>query len=246
MTQRKFFWLHVKKSAGISTRSLLQPYYTEVDRTHRPKTFIQATPEEYNDILNNFRVVLGEHQFKRCLFAKTYLYPDTWDDMYSFAFSREPTDRCISMFYYLFWEDYGFLKNMLRSLKRSIRAKTLINYNTSYAFDLFLDYAQQARVSDSIYRPLDNHFTTHTAPMWDDITDNDGNVLLEQVFRLESLIEGINRVFEQCGIPKRLDGKDKQLNRNRSRRAFVPSRQQQKKIEEIYARDFEIYESAWH
>ena len=128
MTQKQLFWLHVKKSAGTTTRSLLQPYYVEVDRDKKPKTFIQSTPEEYNDILNNYRVVLGEYQFKRCLFAKKYLYPEKWDDMFSFAFSREPTDRCVSMFYYLFWKDSGPLKNMARFLKYFyINKKLMLN-----------------------------------------------------------------------------------------------------------------------
>jgi len=201
-------------------------------------------PEEYNDILNNFRVVLGEYQFKRCLFAKKYLYPEKWDDMFSFAFSREPTDRCISMFYYLFWKGSGPLKNMARSIKKSLRNKKLIHYNTSYSFDVFLDYAHQARLSDSIYHPLGNHFTTHTAPMWDDITDYDGKVLLKQVYRLENLVEGINLAFEQCDIAKRLDGNDKQLNRNRNRQEYIPNKLQKKKIEEIYYKDFQIYENA--
>lgn len=246
MNQRQFFWLHVKKSAGISTRSLLQPYYVEVDRTNKPKTFIQATSEEYNDILNHFRVSLGEYQFKRCLFAKEFLYPGKWDDMFSFAFSREPTDRCISMFYYLFWKDFGPLKNVARSIGQSIQSKSLILYNTSYAFDLFLDYAYQARLSDSVYRPLGIFFTTHTAPMWDDITDHNGNVLLDQVYRLENLIEGINLVFEQCGITKRLDVDGQYLNKNKNRREYVPNKRQKKKVEEIYHKDFEVFENAWH
>ena len=53
MSYNNFFWLHIKKSAGISTRKLLQPYYKEVDRVKRPKNFIQSSPAEYNDILNN-------------------------------------------------------------------------------------------------------------------------------------------------------------------------------------------------
>lgn len=234
----------MKKSAGISTRRLLQPYYTEVDRTKKPKNFAQATPEEYNDILNNFRVVLGEHQFKRCLFAKEYLYPDKWDDIFSFAFSREPTDRCVSMFYYLFWKDLGPIMNVARSAKKSLIAKKVVHYSTPYAFDEFLDYAHQARLSESIYRPLGNHFTTHTAPMWDDITDYDGNVLLKQVYRLENLIEGINLAFEQCGISKRLDANDTKLNKNRNRKMYTPNKNQKKKIEEIYRDDFEVYENA--
>jgi len=245
MAQRQLFWLHVKKSAGITTRSLLRPYYVEVDREKKPKTFIQASPEEYNDILNNYRVVLGKYQFKRCLFAKKFLYPEKWDHIFSFAFSREPTDRCISMFYYLFWKEHRHQKNIARTLKRVITDKKLM-FNTSYAFDVFLDYAHQARFSDSIYQPLSNHFTTHTAPMWDDITDSDGKVLLKQVYRLDNLIGGINLAFEECGFPKRLKGIDKKLNKNRGRKEYYPNQDQKRKIEEIYYKDFEIYENAWH
>ena len=166
----EFFWLHIKKSAGISTRKLLQPYYVEVDRTRQPKCFLQASHDEYNDILNNFRVTLGEYQFKRCLFAKKYLYPDSWEKIFSFAFSREPIDRCCSMYHYLYWHDGNLKHRLQHTIKRTLSTKK-IQYNTMYAFDTFLDFCQQARTSPSIYTPIDNHFTTHTAPMFDDITD---------------------------------------------------------------------------
>lgn len=229
----------------MTTRALLQPYYVEVDRIKSPKTFIQATPEEYNDILNNYRVLLGDYQFKRCLFAQKYLYPNQWNDIYSFAFSREPVDRCVSMFYYLYWKDRGHFRNLMRSLKISINNRKLI-LNTSYAFDLFLNHAHKAHLSDSIYQPLGKHFMTHTAPMWDDITDFDGNILLKAVFRLENLTGGINKAFEECGINKRLDLSKKELNKNRGRKIYTPTQAQIKKIEEIYSRDFEIYENAEH
>ena len=246
-TQKQMFWLHVKKSAGITTRSLLQPYYVEVNRSKKPKTFIQALPEEYNDILNNYRVVLGEYQFKRCLFAKRYLYPKQWDGIFSFAFARDPSDRCVSMFYYLFSQDSGHFTKLTRALRSIITNKKLTS-NTSYAFDTFLDHAHKARLSDSIYRPLVLHFTTHTAPMWDDITDSNGNVIIKQVYRLENLIEGINSAFEECNIPKRIDTSNEKLskNRNKKRKEFIPNKHQQQKIEDIYRNDFEIYEKARH
>ncbi|NNL99894.1 MAG: sulfotransferase family 2 domain-containing protein, partial [Gammaproteobacteria bacterium] len=202
MPHRQLFWLHVKKSAGISTRALLQPHYREVDRANKPATFIQSDRVEYNDILNNFRVVLGEYQFRRCLFAKRFLYREQWESLYSFVFAREPVDRCISMFFYLYWPDRGFAGNLARIVGRSLATGTFM-YNTRYAFDRLLDHAAQARGSDSIYRPLGLHFTTHTAPMWDDVPDLDGKVLLTAVFRLENLVDGINSVFEACGIDTR-------------------------------------------
>lgn len=243
MSDPQLFWLHIKKSAGSTTRSLLQPYYLEVDRVNKPKTFIQASRAEYNDILNNFRVVLGEYQFRRCLFAKQHLYGDQWDRLFSFAFAREPVDRCISMFYYVYFKDGGRLKRLLRSVKECFR-KRRFTCNTSYAFDTFLNHVQEARSSECVFRPLGNLFTTHTAPMWEDITDDNGKVLLKAVFRLENLVGGINRAFEACGIQKRIGQNEVVLNRNKKRRNYAPTKEQVRKIESIYGRDFEIYENA--
>ncbi|MGW8369209.1 MAG: sulfotransferase family 2 domain-containing protein [Gammaproteobacteria bacterium] len=245
MPCKQLFWLHIKKSAGVTTRALLRPHYVEVDRSKKPMTFIQATPEQYNDILNNYRVVLGDYQFRRALFAKTFLYAGEWEDIYSFAFSREPVDRCLSMFYYLFNRDSGFLYRAREACRNLLSRRRLV-LSTSHAFDWFLDCAEQARASDSIYHPLGLHFTTHTAPMWEDITDLQGNVLLRGVFRLEALTEGINRAFEACGIHARAPSATEPLNRNRARGAYTPSRGQIRKIQTIYSKDFDLYESAWH
>lgn len=240
---KNLFWLHVKKSAGITTRALLRPHYVEVDRTQMPKNFIQARPEEYNDILNNYRVVLGEYQFKRCLFAKNHLYPCAWNDLYSFAFCREPVDRCVSMFYYLFWKDSGYLENLARTLRRFVNTKKLV-LKTSYAFDLFLDHVNEARFSECIYQPLGLHFATHTAPMWDDVTDTKGNVLLKSVFRLENLAVGINEAFAQCGFEKRLTRPCRKMNINKNKKFYTPNDCQLVKIRDIYFKDFELYEQA--
>ena len=245
MNHDKFFWLHIKKSAGITTRTLLQPYYVEVDRVKKPKSFIQASPEEYNDILNNYRIPLGEYQFRRCLFAKQYLYPDRWDNILSFAFSREPTERCVSMFFYLYWQVGSLEKRVKRVIRRYIDTGKF-HYSTSYAFDVFLDYVQEARTSDSIYIPFDSSFTTHTAPMWEDVTDLDGNILLKRIFRLENLVDGINQVFEECGLEKRIEANNDRFNVNTNKVDYTPTKAQIHKIETIYNHDFEIYEEAGH
>lgn len=242
MSYEKFFWLHVKKSAGITVRQLMQPYYKRVDRTKKPASFIQSSPEEYNDILNNYRVLLGEYQFKRCLFAVKYLYPDSWDNTLSFAFSREPTQRCISMFYYLYWQGKGALR-IKSAIKQSLKTRTL-QFNTSYAFDVFLDNIQKTLESDSIYEPLGSHFSTHIVPMWNDVTDFEGNILITKIFRLENLIEGLNQVFEECELEKRLKREERKLNQNSSKGHYKPSKHQISKIESIYSYDFELYENA--
>ena len=239
-----FFWLHIKKSGGITTRKLLQPHYVEVDRVNKPMTFIQAKPAQYNDVLNNYRVVLGDLQFKRALFAKTYLYKEQWDQMYSFAFSREPVDRCISMFFYLFFKNKGsFLKQLELSLQIRKDHKRL-GISRSFAFDVFLDLIEESQSSESIYRPVDLHFSTHTARMYPDVTDEEGKVLLTEIFRLEDLSKGINKVYTQVGIADRVEQGELRINKGMNRKDYQPSTTQLKKIQRLYKRDFDLYESA--
>jgi hypothetical protein len=244
MAQRQLFWLHIKKSAGITTRSLLQPYYTEVERG-KVNSFDQAEKKEYNDILNNYRTNLGEYQLKRCQFAEKYLYPGTWEEMFSFAFAREPVDRCVSMFYYLYYKERGLLANILRSAKLSIRSMKLLSYNSNYAFDTFLECVGEAHYNNSIKCPHGHHFTTHTAPMWGDITDPEGKILLSQVYRLDNLIEGINAAYEQCGIPQKVEKSTKRLNQNNRRKSFSPSKEHKRKIGLLYEKDYQVYEESW-
>lgn len=243
MVYDRIFWLHIKKSGGITTRSLLKPYYVEVDRSKRPGGFLQANPEEYNDILNNYRILLGKYQGRRCLFAKTYLYPERWENLFSFAFSRDPIDRCISMFYSLYWQDKGIINRINTTVKRSVKSGKF-HYSTKYAFDLFLDYIQKSHSGNSTYYPLGVKFSTHTASMWEDITDLEGNILLKKVFRLDNLADGINQAFEECGIEKRVEKKAQILNANKNRLHYQPTRGQIKMIESIFEHDFEIYENA--
>ncbi len=240
---KKFFWLHIKKSGGQSIRAALKPYYREVDRANYPENFIQAQYDEYNDILNNYRTVLGKYQFKRSLFAKNFLYKNNWDNIESFAFSRQPIDRVISMFFYLFWHGSGITANLKKFAELAIKKKWALN--SSYAFDIFLDYVQQARQSNSIFTPIDLHFTTHTATMFDDITDENGKILLKKTYRLENFAAGINEIFEICGINKRVKNNSKMINKNNSKPFFSLTKSQILKIEDIYKEDFEIYETSY-
>jgi hypothetical protein len=242
MSKKKFFWLHIKKSGGITTRKLLQPYYVEVDRVKRPKCFIQASPQEYNDILNNYRILLGDYQLKRCLFAKKFLFPDSYNDMVSFAFVREPIDRCLSMFFYLYSNQRNWIYILKQTTRQLIQKRTL--YNTSYAFDNFLELIQESRNSPSSFYPKGLHFVTHTNSMWEDVSDFEGNILLKKIFRLEDLIWGINQVFEECDIDKKLQSSTLRLNVNKYYRRYLPNHDQRRKIGKLFEKDFGIYESA--
>jgi len=248
MTERaasKLFWLHIKKSAGISTRVMLGDAYVTVDRTNRPATFIQSDNAAWNDILNNYRVPLGGYQFRRAAFAKKYLYPGDWNDHLRFAFSREPVSRAVSMFHYLFWRGDS-LRNALVDNLTILKHRKKAVFRTAVAFDLFLDVldARFAPDNKSNNSPFNLHFTTHTARMFDDVAGDDGEILLNRIYRLESLKPAIAEVLSDIGATTPSPPHRDRQNVNRETQVYQPSPAQRTRIEQIYAADFELYENA--
>ncbi|MEL6688973.1 MAG: sulfotransferase family 2 domain-containing protein [Pseudomonadota bacterium] len=224
--QDRLFWLHVKKSAGQSTHNVLAPLYREVDRSAQLANFIQSPVEDYNDLLNTYLMPLGPYQMRRTLFAKKFLYPNDFERYFKFAFVREPVDRCLSQFFYLLDKEPG-LRPRLRGV--------------SYRFDLFLDTVAAARASPSFRRPHSLHFQTHTAAMWDDVVDDDGHVLLDAIYRLEDFGPAIASVRERFGLST--DAPQRARRNTTDRKVFEPTKAQMAKIEALFPKDFDLYES---
>jgi hypothetical protein len=241
----KIFWIHIKKSAGESTRKVLGNLglYQEVDRVNSPPNFHQVSIEEYNDVLNNYRVVLGDLQFRRCLYAKKYLYHDKWDNILKFGYSREPIDRTLSQFFYLYYKN-GWKQLIRDVLKQPIFS--LIGKRVDYEFDQFLDLIKRSRESPSNFWPGSLSFQTHTAPMWGDVTGEDNELLLDYIFRLEDFDKGIMFIADHCG--RKYEPEIQSFYINKSKRLdnkVTITSTRIKKITELYGGDFELYENAY-
>jgi len=239
MKYKGMFWLHIKKSGGTTIRKLLDGQYREVRRVNFPINFIQADPSEYNDVLNNYRVVLGEYQFRRAEFARKYLYPDTWDELLKFAYTRDPEDRCLSMFFYLFSNRGKYASNLLWSLKLK---KNLLSFDR--LFHCFLDLVEMGHQRHGIEVPLGPRFTTHTTDMWSDVTDSGGQVLLDYIFRLEDLSQSIKLITDLLCVDPIDINRIPKLNVT-SRPSVRLSECHKIRIRSIYAKDYELYEGAY-
>lgn len=237
---KNLFFLHINKSAGTSVKKMLGEHYP-VPNDKLPKTFIQIDPKYYNYNLNSHHVRLGEYSFKRALFAKKFLYED-FNSLYSFAFSRNPIDRVLSMFYYLYYKD-GLKGHILRNIK-SFRFYKEITFGVKKEFDIFLNYVYNIHIENRLkypnFSPLDNHFATHTAPMFPDISENE-NIILTKIFKLDNINQALIEVFENCNIKK--NPKIFKYNVRTKNSILKPSATQIKKIEKIYHKDFDLYES---
>lgn len=232
------FWLHIKKSAGLSTRRMLGDLYHQTDRGGQPTGFLQAPKVEYNDILNNFRVLLGPYQFRRCQFARKYLYPDDFDSYFRFAFSRDPLARCVSQFRYL-WARSDPARF---GAKTSLMTDRLVFKGTpEQDFDRFLAAIEECRAARSNIIPYGLHFQTHVAPMADDVCDAEGQPMLDAIFRLEDILPAINMVREAFGHGPVSADAARHLNPSRAP-DFTPTPVQQSKVRVLFAADYEIYE----
>ena len=235
-----FLFIHIRKAAGTSAKNLLMPHYVRLNITKKnPPNFLQIDTTMWNALLNTPKCNLGPYIFKRSLFAKEYLYKESWNNIYSFSFSRDPIDRVISMYYYLFVK----LNNQpLTVLREFIKNKKFL-FSTTSKFDLFLDWVELIHVEKKPHN-INNIFTTHTAPMAGDVSDEDNNLLLSKIFRVESFNKAIYEVYETNNLSTDLLHFNERKNVKNYRGSFYPNESQLRRIQKIYHLDFEIYENA--
>ena len=244
-----FFFLHIRKSGGETAKSLLSPYYVNLNTPKKnPPSFLQIDTKDWNALINTPKVNLGEYNYKRCLFAREFLYKEDWDSIFSFAFSREPVDRVVSMFYYLFIKNNTQVITIARELFKNKR----LYLSTSSKFDLFLDWIEKTHLANDIHI-VDRVVATHTAPMSGDIFDENDNILLTKIYRIENLYSSIDDIYKHCNLVKnsQTTETEKKIRRfyfkknvNKKRKDYRPNQNQLKRIQEIYSKDFNIYENA--
>jgi len=230
-----FFWLHIKKNGGGTIRRLLAPEYVLAERSKRPVNFIQSDRSLHNDILNNYRMPLGEFQFRRAQFAKSVLFPDIWDDIPRFAFLRHPAERAVSAFHYL-----GKPRGKERSF---LQVRKMQKSSLHGQFDLFLELIAESQTSDTHSGPVNVHFAAHVNPVWNDITDNAGQNLLSHLYRLEDLIPAIEEILQICGIDRKLSQSPPIVNAFNGDEKYKPTQEQIRVIEQLYSKDFDLFET---
>lgn len=188
--------------------------------------------EFWNDTINNYRIPLGEFQFRRAYFASKYLYCEDWGRINSFAFVREPVSRALSMF--------RFLQPEIRSYAIRLQVRKC---TASYLFDLFLEMLFMQRESVASSKPFGLRFATHVNPVWDDVVGSESNILLANLFRLDDLERGLRKVYAECDLvlPSSLSIFSNKTPRSGAIGTFVPSVSQREKVLEFYQRDLILY-----
>ena len=178
-----FLWLHIKKAAGQSVRNALSDVYVQTNRS-TPSPFIALPKREWNDNLNNYRVPLGEYDYRRMLFVKRFLFPDTFKDMFKFCIVRNPYTRAVSSFLY--------------EIRKDRSEKLLTRAAPRKRFKQYLE--SLPRVWE---RTRPRHRALHAAPVIPDITDETGALLVDFVGRLESIESDIDTICDAIGVARR-------------------------------------------
>ena len=217
---RPFFWLHIRKAGGTTINSLLGEHYV---RTKRAKSlpFIALPKEEWNDNLNNHRVYLGEYEYKRTLFAKKFLYTsDEFEEMFKFAVVRNPYSRALSCWKYL--------------TKRWVIGKPG-HMIARLSFEHFLSMLPEFWENQK-----DRHVSTHTAPVWSDVTDESGKLLLDKVYKLEEINEAMIDICKELNIQS-IENIPKLNPSKNSEKDYRFSRSSIRLIEQYYKDDIEKF-----
>lgn len=204
-----FFWLHVKKAGGTSFRAAFTPPYVQSNRTAPPRSFTDAPRNEWNDMVNNFRIPLGGYDYRRMLFVRDRLYgAEEFSGMFKFVIVRNPHDRALSSWRYLMGGVGG-----------------------SVGFERFLESLPGEWASKS-----NRHLATHTAPVWPDITDESGNLLVDAIYKLEEIETVIPELCRRIGIvPRKLGHANTSGAKESFRDLYTPA--SRRLVERLYSDD---------
>jgi len=171
--------------------------------------------QEWNDTINNYRYPLGEFDFRRMLFVRDRLYgPTEFQKLFKFVIVRNPFDRALSCWRY----------RMAQGLKRD---------SVTGSFERFLE-----GLSENWKSKRNRHMAMHTAPVWPDITDDSGVLLVDRIYHLEEIQMGLPEICSFLGVKERVLLRKNSLSRINCYREFY-SDYGRSLVERIYGDDLE-------
>ena len=162
----KFQFIHVPKTAGATIAKVLAPYCEERSAVTSWRRLMTKVPvrENYS------KALIKKHYTAR--WSRIKLGRRLYDDLFSFAFVRNPFDRMVSRYEYI------------RNEHLHHRHEDVVRMD----FSQFL-----------IWEASRNSFKLRDQASC--ICDFAGNVIIDEIYRFEDLNEGVRRMTQRIGIP---------------------------------------------
>lgn len=151
---------------------------------------------------------------------------------YKFAFVRNPTARLVSAFHNFIIERNNHSSD--RHLKRMSAFGYREAAEAHYNFDVFLSYIESSFATDRKY--TDQHFRAQT------INVAFGAVGYDYIGKIENYAADLEHVFRESGLWRQELSQLVSVRENSSKlAAYMPSDKQLRRIEKLYAEDFEVF-----
>ena len=82
----------------------------------------------------------------------------------------------------------------------------------------------------------ERHIATHTAPVWGDITDDNGKLLVDEIFKLENINDAVSAINQKLGLSIKHFSHINKGRDGEGYRGFF-NRKSRKLVEQLYGDD---------
>ncbi|MGD1911197.1 MAG: sulfotransferase family 2 domain-containing protein [Rivularia sp. (in: cyanobacteria)] len=182
----KFIFFHVTKVAGTSIKKALQDYAEEPDKfkIKRPVREINGKPNRFYEV---WQSSLWHAQAKE---VKKELTESIYDNLYKFAFVRNPWDWHVSYYHFILKEPTHIRYEFVSSMS---------------GFEEYLEWVINTK----------NPFPKGTTKLQKDIiTDDNDKVIVDFIGRYETLVKDFNHVCQILNIEVSLPHLNSSRHRN--------------------------------
>ncbi|WP_166422370.1 sulfotransferase family 2 domain-containing protein [Paraglaciecola sp. 20A4] len=165
----KFLYIHIAKTGGTSIRSVLNKL-----RWHDPMYYLMFPCHKLSNMSGH---VTGTKFPRHCgaITAKEMLPDAFFNQLYKFAFVRNPWDLQVSSYHHIQREKPALLKGIKN-------------------FNEFIEYKFDPA------RPYIFHFDIATKLQSEHLIDLSGNIIVDYIGRYETLIDDFSTIVQRCGM----------------------------------------------
>jgi len=205
----KFLFVHIAKTGGTSVRAALER--EKWKDPYRIMLFLCSRMSH----LTKHRLGVKFPRHAKAIAAKEMLPRELFDELFKFAFVRNPWDLQVSSYHHIKRERPEFIPDRIKS---------------------FSDFVQWKLDPE---RPYQYHIDTSIEKQTDYLIDLSGNIIVDFIGKYESLQQDFDHVCETTGMKKRALPHRRQAKDRKSYRDYYDDQTAQR-IADYFKKDIDI------